>query len=55
MLARLICFLLGHSFDEEEEVRLTPHPDVYILRNTCARCGKPSLKVCDMRDPDSEA
>jgi len=49
MLARLICFLLGHSFSEREEVRLTPHPDVYVLRRTCARCGELSLQVCDTR------
>lgn len=54
MLARLICFLLGHSFDEEVEVRETPHPDIYVLRSRCARCKTLSLQVRDMRDDSWE-
>jgi hypothetical protein len=51
MLARLICFLLGHSFNEVE-TRETPHPDVFVIRGKCARCGKLTLQVHDFRQPE---
>jgi hypothetical protein len=50
MLARLICFLLGHSFDKAE-MRETPHPDVFMVRGKCARCGALALQVHDFRQP----
>lgn len=46
MLARLICFLLGHVFDGRE-VLVSQQPHVYMYRGKCARCG---TRIFRMRD-----
>lgn len=47
MLARLICFLLGHSFNEFE-IYECPQPHVQIRRARCARCDSLFLEVRDL-------
>lgn len=50
MLARLICFLIEHVFDELD-VREGPQ-NVYSCYGTCARCGVAVSEVCDLRNDD---
>jgi len=51
VLARLLCFLLGHVFDE-----LVVHeglqPRVYVSRGACARCHAPVIEIRDLRDEE---
>ena len=49
MLARLICFLLGHALEELEAVEC-PQPHLHIRRGKCARCGVPIFELRDLRD-----
>jgi hypothetical protein len=49
MLARLICFLLGHLL-RELDVREGPHAGIYLSCGKCSRCGADVLEVRDLRD-----
>lgn len=53
MLARLICFLLGHVFDGRE-ILVSQQPHVYMSRGKCARCGVPVFEMRDLRDEDDD-
>lgn len=49
MIARIICFLLGHALDKLEEHGVV-QSSVYVRSGKCARCGVPILEVRDLRD-----
>lgn len=49
VLARLICFLLGHVFDELVVLE-GAQPPVYVSHSKCARCGARVVEVRDLRD-----
>jgi hypothetical protein len=49
MLAKIICFLLGH-ITEELDVLDTVEPNVYIRRGKCDRCGAPVFEMYDLRE-----
>lgn len=53
MLARLICFLLGHVL-EDECVQESERPRVFVSNGTCARCKAPLLEVIDLRDEEEK-
>lgn len=50
MLARLICFLLGHVFDDNR--LFLPQPGVRIRRGQCSRCGAVFIEILDPIDPN---
>lgn len=54
MLARLICFLLGHAQNKLEALERV-QPYVYVRRGKCARCGVRILEVRDFRDEDDSS
>jgi hypothetical protein len=47
MLARLICYFLGHVLEEFYEGPRGPH--VYVSLNRCARCG---TRIFEVREDD---
>lgn len=49
MLARLICFLLGHVLDELVVLE-GAQPPIYVSHGKCARCGTPVIEVRDLRE-----
>jgi len=49
MLARLICFFLGHVYSALDVLE-SPQPHIRISYGECARCGEPGLEICDLRD-----
>ena len=49
MIARLICFFLGHALDKLEEHGAVQSP-VYVRSGKCARCGIPIMEVHSLRD-----
>ncbi len=51
MIARVMCFFLGHSFARLEALERV-QPYVYVRRGPCARCGTPIIEVRDLRDED---
>jgi hypothetical protein len=51
VIARLICFLLGHAVDELA-VHESPQPHIRISHGKCARCGVPVFELRDLRDED---
>ena len=53
MLARLICFLIGHVFDGRE-VLVSQQPHIYMSRGRCARCGIPVFEMRDLRDEEDD-
>jgi hypothetical protein len=52
VLARLLCFLLGHSYDELD-VREGPQQYIRVVYGKCARCGAPVIEILDLRDDDT--
>lgn len=48
-LARLICFLLGHVFDDNRI--FLPQPGVRIRRGQCSRCGAVFIEILDPDEP----
>jgi len=54
MIARLLCFFLGHVLDELNVIEGT-QPHIYVGHGKCARCGVPVLEVRDLRDEDPQA
>jgi hypothetical protein len=51
MLARLLCFLLGHSYDELD-VREGPQQHIRVVYGKCARCGAPVIEIHDLSDDE---
>lgn len=53
MLARLICFLLGHLL---EDLVIRESPDVYIYMGDgkCVRCGMQVVEIVDRKNPNEE-
>lgn len=52
MLARLLCFLLGHSYDELD-VREGPQQHIRVVYGKCARCSAPVIEIHDLSDDDT--
>jgi hypothetical protein len=51
VLARLICFLLGHCFDPVDTYD-SPQPHIRVIYVMCARCRAPGLEVLDLHDDE---
>lgn len=51
-LARLLCFLLGHVFDELVVHNEQGQPRVYIGSGVCDRCGKRVFEIPDQDTVD---
>jgi hypothetical protein len=49
VLARLLCFLLGHTYDELD-VREGPQQHIRVVYGKCARCGAPVIEIRDLRE-----
>lgn len=49
VLARLICFLLDHMFDELVVLEGS-QPPIYVSHGKCARCGATIIAMHDLRD-----
>ena len=52
MLARLICLLLGHVFDELVVRDAQGQPRVYVGSGICDRCGKRVFSVPEIDTVD---
>jgi len=49
VLARLICLLLDHVFDELAVLE-GAQPPIYVSHGKCARCGASIVEVHDLRE-----